>query len=264
METLEVDMAAATAVGSRLRLSLTFVLLGLVLGSPALASEAQERKSDFLFGPPRGHVGVRGGWLFASAGSDVFEFFTSNLTVESGAFSAPSIGFDIGYRLHPNVDILFGVDFTQPSPTSEYRDFVEDNGLPILQETKLSAVPVSGSVKLYPASRGREISRYAFIPRAVVPFVGGGAGVMWYKLEQEGDFVDFRDLAIFSAYLESKGIGLSYHAFGGVDIHLHGRMFLSVEARYVWAEAELGTDFVGFAPIDLSGLRSTVAFNLFF
>jgi hypothetical protein len=38
-------------------------------------------------------------------------------------------------------------------------------------------------------------------------------------------------------------------------VGLTPRWFLSVEARYLWSEADLEGDFVGFEPIDLSGLR---------
>lgn len=228
------------------------------------APAAQGRKADFLFGAPRGHVGIRGGFFLAAENSDVFDFFSGLLTVDSGAFSAPSIGFDVGLRVHPRVDVVFGLDFSRTSVSSEYREFVEDNDLPILQETRLTATPITGSAKLYLMAPGREISRHAFVPRAVVPYLGGGGGLVWYKLEQGGDFIDFVDLSIFTDRFQSDGFGLEYHAFGGVDVRVHPRLFLSIEARYLWADAGLDGDFIGFEPIDLSGLRSTVALNLSF
>jgi hypothetical protein len=41
-------------------------------------------------------------------------------------------------------------------------------------------------------------------------------------------------------------------------------MYLAVEARYAWAKTDLSQDFVGFDPIDLSGLSVTGGFNLLF
>ena len=47
------------------------------------------------------------------------------------------------------------------------------------------------------------------------------------------------------------------HAFGGVQWHLHKRLFATFELRYVWADARLERDFVDFEPIDLAGARTS-------
>ena len=54
------------------------------------------RDPDFLFDRPRGSVGVRGGWLFERAGSDLFTFVQEQLTVEPNAFNAPTLAVDVG------------------------------------------------------------------------------------------------------------------------------------------------------------------------
>jgi hypothetical protein len=72
-----------------------------------------------------------------------------------------------------------------------------------------------------------------------------------------GDFVDFTDLAIFTATLSSSGWAPTAHVFGGLDLRLNRKMFLTLEARYAWADSELKDDFVGFDPIDLTGLGIT-------
>jgi hypothetical protein len=86
-------------------------------------------------------------------------------------------------------------------------------------------------------------------------YIGGGIGGTWYKLEQEGDFVDFQTLEIFEASFESKGWALSGHAFLGLDVKLSRAFGLVVEGRYHFAEATLGGSFLGFDPIRLGGLR---------
>jgi hypothetical protein len=52
--------------------------------------------------------------------------------------------------------------------------------------------------------------------------------------------------------------------FGGVDFNLVPRVFLTIEARYSWADAALREDFVGFEPIDLNGLRTTAGIDVLF
>jgi len=219
---------------------------------------------DFWFGQPRGSIGVRGSWLIARAGSDVFDFLQDQLTIEDGDFNAPAIGGDVGVALTPRVDALFGIDFSRVSNASEYRRFVDNNRLPIPQETGLTQVNLSGSVKLALSPRGRTISRLAWIPRTVTPYAGGGAGFLWYRFRQHGEFVDFVDLSIFRSTFRSSGWTPSAHLFGGTDVRLWRRMFLGLEARYLWAHAELGRDFSGFDPIDLTGLKLTAGVNVAF
>jgi hypothetical protein len=87
---------------------------------------------------------------------------------------------------------------------------------------------------------------------------------LWYKFEQSGDFVDFVDLSVFKDYFSSSGVTPSAHVFGGTDLHLYRIMFLSIEGRYVWANAKLGTDFIDFDPIDLAGFRLSTGFHVLF
>ena len=232
--------------------------------SPTQVPPSGERKADFLFGPPKVSIGVRGGYLFAATGSDIYDFLESNLTVEKSDFDTPVFGVDFALALNRRVDFVTGFELSKAGIDSEYRDFVDPNDLPITQRTELKVMPFSGSLKLYLTSRGREVSRYAFVPASVRPYLGAGGGFLWYELEQSGDFVDFMDSSIFSSSFRSSGFGLEGHAFGGVDVALSPRWFLSIEARYLWAHADLGEDFVSFAPIDLSGLRTTAAINVSF
>ena len=220
---------------------------------------AAAQTPDFLFGRPSGSIGVRGQWVLARAdSSDIYDFTTELLTIEKSDFNAPGLGIDLGFGLNSRVDALAGFEFSRAAVFSEYRDFVDLNDLPIEQTTALSQVNLTGSLKLAVTPRGRQIGQFAWVPAAVVPYVGGGGGFVWYRFEQEGDFVDFLDNSIFTDRFESSGWSTSAHAFGGAEISLTNRLALTTEARYVWADAELTRDFTDFDPIDLSGLRITV------
>ena len=76
--------------------------------------------------------------------------------------------------------------------------------------------------------------------------------------------MDFADLSIFTDDFESSGWSTEAHVFGGLDLQLSLKWYLSLEGRYVWADADLSGDFVGFDPIDLNGLRITVGFSYSF
>ena len=227
------------------------------------AGRGRERP-DFWFGHPAGSLSIRGGWLFARTGSDLFTFLHDQLTIEDGDFNAGVIGGDVGVYISPRVDAFVGVDFSRASTVSEYRNFVDNDRLPIAQDTWLTTVDLSGSIKVALTPRGREIGRLAWIPRTLVPYAGGGAGLLWYRLEQLGDFVDFVDLSVFRSGFSSSGWTPSAHLFGGVDVRVWRRLFLVLEGRYCWAEAELQRDFSGFEPIDLSGFRLTTGINVVF
>jgi hypothetical protein len=103
--------------------------------------------------------------------------------------------------------------------------------------------------------RGREVGQLAWVPRTLVPYVGAGGGFYWYQLHQSGDFVDFVDLSIFTDVFESNGWSPSAHVFGGADIKIHRRVYLTVEARYLWAAGDLGSEWIDFDPLDLAGRR---------
>jgi hypothetical protein len=99
------------------------------------------------------------------------------------------------------------------------------------------------------------------VPRKVVPFVGGGGGAMWFGVRQYGDFVDYMDLSVFTDVFESSGWSPSAHVLGGVDVRVLRRAYVTFDARYVWASGDLGSDWIDFDPIDLSGFRLSAGFN---
>lgn len=227
-------------------------------------SQVARKSPDFLFGRPDGSIGVRGSWIFTRAGSDWYEFVTDQLTIDDGAFNAPAFTFEVGFLVTPRFDILAGVDISGASTTSEYRRFVDNNRLPITQKTELRGTTISGSVKYALIARGREVGSVAWVPSSIVPYVGAGGGAHWYKLTQQGDFVDYVDLSVFTDLFSSSGWTPSAHVFGGADIKLHKRLYLAVEARYEWAAGDLGADWIDFDPIDLSGLHVGTGINVVF
>lgn len=222
---------------------------------PSPPSMTAPSSPDFLIGRPRAVVGVRGGWMMASAGSDLFDFVTEQLTLEKSNFNTGSFAAELGLNVTPRLDLVFGVDTNRSRTPSEYRDFIDNRGAPIEQVTALSQTNLTASIKFAVLPKGRQISRLAWIPRTVVPYVGAGAGMGKYAFTQNGDFVDYADFGVFADSFRSEGWTPVAHIFGGTDIQVFRRMLLSLEARYNWANAELDRDFVGFAPLDLGGLK---------
>jgi hypothetical protein len=238
--------------------------LALLTSSPAPAGA--QPSPDFLFGSPKGMIGVRSGWTFASANSDLFTFVQQHLTVDRKDFNAPAIGVDVEVAMAPRVSVIAGFDFARTSKDSEYRDFVDNQRLPIRQTTRLSEFNLGGSVKFAVTPRGREISSRAWIPAAVTPYVGAGAGMLRYEFLQFGDFIDVdsANSAIFTDTFRSAGWTPSAHVFGGVDVRVYKRLYLSGEGRYLWSSGAPDRDFIDFDPIDLAGFKVTAGVHYMF
>ncbi len=232
--------------------------------SAASSSQRAAGSPDFLLQRPYGSIGVRSGWIFARAGSDLFDFVEDQLTVDKGDFNAPAMAVDVAFAVTPRIEAVAGFEFSRASMGSEYRAYVDNNGLPINQQTELREINLSGSVRFPLLPRGREVSRFAWVPERIAPYVGGGGGVLWYQFEQSGDFVDFVDLSVFTDVFRSTGWTPSAHVFGGADIQLYKRLYFSIEGRYLWAAGELGADFIDFDPIDLAGFRLAGGINVLF
>ena len=256
-------------------ISRTLLLVLLVLAPQSARAQSSE-SPDFLFGRPGGMVGFRTGWLFASANSDLFDFVREQFTLEKKDFNAPSIGADVDVALTDRASIVAGFEFTQARKTSEYRDFVDNQRLPINQTTSVRELNLSGSFKFALTPRGREISNRAWIPAAATPYVGAGAGFLRYEFKQTGDFIDINtpDLEIFSDTLRSTGWTPSAHAFGGVDVRVYKRLYLSAEGRYLWANTTPNCEdsrgnggpvcsFAGLG-LDLAGFKATAGIHYLF
>ncbi len=198
------------------------------------------------------------------AGGDLFTFVSDQLTVDKADLSSLAIAAELGVVLTSRVSAAVGVEFSQQTIPSEYRRFIDNSGLSINQQTAWEQTNINGSLRVALLDRGRSISRLAFVPRTFAPYVGAGAGVLYYKFTQSGDFVDFVTFDVFSDLFHSAGWTPSAHVFGGAEVRLWRSLSLDVEGRYVWAHGILESDFVGFDGIDLSGFRFSTGVSLMF
>jgi opacity protein-like surface antigen len=228
----------------------------------SVPAQPQERPTDFHLGRPRVFVGGHAGFNLPRAGSDLFSMVTRELTLEKSDFRAPVVGFDLGVPFQSRFAAVFSFEYARTSPTSESRNFVQDNGQAIIQTTHFTQMPITGTLRFYPRKIGETVGSYAFIPTRFLPYVGGGGGIIRYQFSQSGDFVDSQTLKIFSASFKSQGLAATGHVVAGTDIALTWRIVANVEARYSFAHTALSQDFASFHPIDLTGLR--VSGGLFF
>ncbi|MBI4520767.1 MAG: outer membrane beta-barrel protein [Gemmatimonadetes bacterium] len=236
--------------------------LAAVLATPVGA--LAQGGDGYLFRRPTVQLLVRGGYALPRAESEIFAFTRQRLTVDKRDFYAGAIGGELDVRLSERVDLALGIGYAQSTARSEFRDWVDQDGLPIKQKTILSRLPVTAGMKVYLSDRGRRISRFAWVPYKWAPYVGAGAGWVHYRFEQDGDFIDFETLDVFSDIFTSSGTTPTAHVFAGLDMALGAQFVLSGEARYAWASTHMNGDFDGFDAIDLAGMQATIGIGVRF
>lgn len=254
--------AESRGVGIRFAAALATAAFAVVLlPGPGLA---QSGDAGFLFERPQLRLGLHGGYAVPRASSEIFAFVVDEHTVERDDFRSFTLVGELAYRVDERLDLSFETGFTRSEVPSEFREWVDTDDRPIEQTTSFSRSPVTLSVKGYLLDRGRQVSRFAWVPGTWSPFAGAGAGWMWYEFTQEGDFVDFETLDIFRDRFRSSGAAPTAHVLTGVDVSLSPRLVLTGQARYRWASMKMDRDFVGFDEIDLSGFEATVGVSLRF
>lgn len=225
----------------------------------ASPAQAQLGAGDgFLFRVPTWRLTLSGGFAQPRGQSDIFDFVTDELTLGRGDFAAGVIGATAAVRVTPRLEVGINASYAGRSAGSESRTFEGEDDLPILQTTSLhrAAIMATGRVSL--TSPGRSVGRFAWIPTRVVPFVGAGAGPVWYRLRQDGEFVDNETLDIFADQFESKGWSVGATAFGGADFSLTPRFGMTAEGRYLWGKGPMNRDYSTFNRIDLSGYDASI------
>ena len=194
----------------------------------------------------------------------LFDFTTSELTLGRSDFAATSLGLELGITTSPRTELLFGYSSGGAKKRSEFRDWVDNNDLPIEQSTRFDRTPLTANLRYYLRDRGRRVGSVAWIPNGFVPFVSAGFGLTKFRFEQDGDFIDTQTLNIFRDNLRSQGWGRTLHASGGAQWNLSARTQLTGELRYMHGSVDASKgdgDFVGYR-LDLSGVSTVIGLTL--
>ena len=235
--------------------AMLFFAVAIANQGPLLHAKDGTSAAGFNLRKPRVFVGGHVGFNMPRANSDLFDMVTRELTLEKSDFRAATFGGDFGIPIASNFAVVLSFDYARSKTNSESRDYVEDNGDPIVQTTRFTQVPFTATFRYYPRKMGESVGSYAWIPTRFNPYAAVGVGALHYKFEQFGRFVDSTTLNIFKTSLQSSGFVATEHVGGGIDISLTPMIFLNGEARYSWADADLSRDFTGFDPISLSGFK---------
>jgi len=252
-------MVGPTLARGSARLVLPLVCLAL-----PLSAQSSGAGRGFLFGAPVGSVTIRGGYALANAGSDFFDFTTNELTLDRRDFSSPSLDLEVGARFLPRTDFVIWLSYSGMQKRSEYRDFIDNNDLPIEQRTQFRRVPFTVGVRQYLSAPGHSVGTLAWIPARAAPYVSVGGGTIWYRFKQYGDFIDAPSMNVFTSTYETNSWSWAAHGAFGLDFSLGPRFALNAETRYLLSRGSLSGDFSGWDPLDLSGLSTMVGLTVRF
>lgn len=225
----------------------------------APVADAQNR-SDYLLGRPKATLTLRVGAGRPNASNGVFAVTDAQgrrlLTLNPNQFVGANFGAELGVPFSQKLELQLSVSSATRTANSEYRDFVDNNDLPIEQASRLARVPMSLGLRYNLTPAGRAVSKLAWVPNRFVPYVAAGGGAMYYRFRQNGDFVDFRSAnsRVFTARLESNGWTSMAYAASGLSWSVLPAVALSTELRYDHSSAPMRGDFTGFGNTSLSGV----------
>ena len=113
-----------------------FAVLATAVLAVSSAAQAQGSGDGYLFAPPRVSFTVFGGLAAPLGRGSLFDFTTSELTLGRSDFAATSLGLELGITTSPRTELLFGYSSGGAKKRSEFRDWVDNNDLPIEQSTR--------------------------------------------------------------------------------------------------------------------------------
>jgi hypothetical protein len=198
---------------------------------------------------------LRFGGFFPAGGGDVWDENEEVFGLRASDFDGFFWGFGFEHGLSNNLEVSFNVDFYSETVRSSYRDYVDQNGRPILHDTRLSETPVYVDVRYLPTGRykirgpaGRRVLKPVF-------FIGAGLGGNFWEYREVGDFLDFTadPLQIVGGDFKDSGVAFQLQALTGVELPFSHHFTLSFEGRYTWANATLSGQFAGLGRLELGG-----------
>jgi hypothetical protein len=221
--------------------TLAVIVATIILAGFSFDASAQGNWQPGDFGAVRGYLGVFSPQGDSEYWNDTFDVFTGS----PSSFEDVVFGVDYLWRTSRQSGLLFGTSFYSGATTQAYLDWVDGDGNDISHTTTLNLTDLTAAYI------------WRFGAHGARPYIGGGGGLLWWGLREEGYFIDFADpdLPVVFASYDAGGTTWELFALAGLDVPLGYRWSFFIEGRYRWSEAELDDDFSGFGTIDLSGLQ---------
>lgn len=231
----------------RRMLPLTVTLAMLAAAASAVPAAAQGRYSR---APVRGHVGsdnvfrVGLSALTPRGDGDYWADKQREFTGEPDDLQAADLGIDYQRLLSARLGLQVSGNFYDGATDQSYLRFTDLEGRAITHTTTLERNNLTAGLLFHPIGHDAVIA----------PYLGAGVGVYDWRLEESGDFINFRAPApiIFTDTFTSEGTDFGWYWQAGLEVPAGRRWAVYAEARWDRAEAELEGDFEDFGELDLS------------
>lgn len=234
------------------RTTISLFILPFVLLSSLLIPSLAFSRGDAP--PERNFISFRLGVFRLDGDSQFWKETEDVFTFNSQDLKDLNAGAEFGTSINRVLEFSVGFDYFHSSSTSEYRDYIGDDGFPIVHDTVLEVMPVQATFKVLPGGRYTEGRRHHFLNK-VIPYIGGGVGLYLWEYQETGEFIDFGDetLPIYYDSFISDGVAIGVHALAGLEIAFDRGWSIMMEAKYNNVDDDLNNDFADFGTIDLSG-----------
>ena len=222
--------------------TLATLALGLAAAAPAGAAKTPN---------PRGHWGAENAFRFTigefepRGNSAYWSDKELDFTGTAEDFSDVAVGVEFVRFVSQRFGVVASTTIFAGETDPTYFDFVDESGFDIIHTTELEVATVSIGGMFNLTRRDS----------AVIPYVGAGASLHFWRLGEFGDFIDFGlvDLAIFNDSFEDDGTEFGWYWQAGIEAPVAPNMSVFIDGRWTRAEAELEGDFFGLGDLDLSG-----------
>lgn len=228
-----------------------------LLATVAISGAALMTISPVAAGSPgRGSAfNFRLGGFLPSGDSDFWDTNQAAFTINPSDLDSVIAGVGYSSSLSDHFEFDVNADVYAASTLSADSYYTDQNGDPILHDTRLSLVPVTFGIRVLPAGRyaRRGADRKHYVRRPV-PYFGAGIGAAFWEYEEEGDFVASDLSIVYDRYTES-GVVLQTYAMAGIEFPVGPEWNITFEVRQSWAEATPGGEFAVVNPgsLDLGG-----------
>ena len=192
-------------------------------------------------------VRLRLGQLTLDGDSEYWDAKALDFTASVDDYEEIFAGGDFLWHVNSRMAVMTSIDHFDSDVVQEYRDFVDADGFSIEHTTTLEITPVTLGLVVELAPPGFPIR----------PYVGAGGGFYLWRLEEDGDFIDFttNPPEVFGATFEDEGTPLGYYVLAGIEIPVGPYFGIVAEGRWDTADDTLEGDFAGLGDLDLSGRR---------
>jgi hypothetical protein len=178
-----------------------------------------------------------------------------DFTGDAESFEDVNGGISYVRYLGPRLGLAVSGNFYEATEPQHYLNYVDGSGREIFHDTTFGLANFNLGLLLHLARRDA----------AIVPYVGAGAGLYLWNLQEEGDFIDFPSGGeIFSANFEDDGATFGHYLQVGLEVPIAQNWSVFADARWERADDELNGDFDGLGNIDLSGRSLSLGASLSF